>query len=305
MQRAVKDEIEIFIRIEELRGMVTTATGSKFIPDLLFYSLDFQEFGILPVGTPLHPEQQRGDWPIILSNVLSALEWIHSHHNIHRDVRWCNIVYYVDHAVLVDFGESVDMEPNLLCDLSEPDAAETRRRLRRKVYSGGLISCPLRLLGHIRNTYTPQPVDDLHAFVLLGNMLIWPKLWTGINPKDVLDKNSSLTKKLKRFWKEMSTSRFWMPYVAAAVDRHYLTLQRMGGELCLFLGSRGTAPANEEGIGSDWELEGGTDSLATSFDCFANLDVNDEEDEDDEDEEEEDDEGVEEDEADEADEEDE
>lgn len=95
------------------------------------------------------------------------------------------------------------MRPDLLCDASELDPAESRRLLRRQVYAGGLIPCPPRLLGLLHQKYTPMPADDLHAFVLLANMLLWPKLWTGFNPGDVLVRNSSLTKQLKRFWKEM------------------------------------------------------------------------------------------------------
>lgn len=306
MERPVKDEIEIFIRIEELRktglhatGPESRAKGDKFIPDLLFYSLDFQEFGILPVGTPLHPEQRRDDWPSILNNVLSALEWIHSHDIVHRDVRWSNIVHYVDHAVLVDFGESVDMRPDLLGDTSDLDPAESRRLLRRQVYSGGLISCPPRLLGLLDHKYTPRPADDLHAFVLLGNMLVWPKLWTGFNPKDVLDKNSSLTRKLKRFWKEMEVNRVWKPFINAAVGREYATLEKMGAELCLFLGSRGLDPVGEEGGESDWVLESRAGSLGTSNDSFGDLYDDYEEEEDEENEEDEEDEDDEEDEEDE------
>lgn len=281
MERPVKDEIEIFIRIEQLRKTDQDSKGPKFIPDLLFYSLDFQEFGILPVGTPLHPDQPRTDWPDILSNVLSALEWIHSHHIVHRDVRWSNIVHYVDHAVLVDFGESVDMRPDLLGDTNDLDPADSRRLLRRQVYSGGLISCPPRLLGLLHHKYTPRPADDLHAFVLLGNMLVWPKMWTGINPKEVLDKNSPLTKQLKMFWKQMGVHRFWQTYIEAAVDRQYRTLEKMGWELCLFVGSRVMNPVNEEGGESDWVIESRAGSLGTTGSSFQNPfgDCDDEEDE--------------------------
>lgn len=247
LERPVKDEIEILIRLEELKKMEPTAQGPKFLPDLLFYSMDLEEFGMLPVGTPLHPEQQRSDWPTILSNVLSALEWIHSHDIVHRDVRWSNVVHYVDHAVLVDFGEAVDVRPGIFGDPNSEglDPADVRRMRRRQVYGGGLLCCPPRLLGLLHRRYTPLPADDLHALVLMANMLVWPKLWTRLNPRDVLDQESSLTKQLKQFWKAMELNRIWKPYVEAAVSGGYDTLQEMGWELCVFLGSGSIDPVDQ------------------------------------------------------------
>lgn len=253
LERPVKDEIEILARIEELKVLEelknpgTTANGPKFLPDLLFYSLDFQEFGILPVGTPLHPEQQRRDWPTILSNVLDALEWIHANNIVHRDVRWSNVVHFIDHAVLVDFGEAVDVRPGIFGNPNDDhlDPADIHRSRRRQVYGGGLLCCPPRLLGLLHCRYTPQPADDLHAFVLMANMLVWPKLWTRLNPRDVLDRESSLTKQLKQFWTEMEANRIWGRYVEAAVACGYSTLQEMGSELCLFLGSGSADPGDE------------------------------------------------------------
>lgn len=282
-ERPVKDEIEILVRIEELRKAQPNAVGPKFLPDLLFYSLDLQEFGILPVGTPLHPEQQRNDWPCILGNVLSALEWIHSNNIVHRDVRWSNIVHYVDHAVLVDFGEAIELRPDQPENVSDDplDPMETHRQIRRQIYCGGLLCCPPRMLGLLSRKYKPQPADDLHAFVLLANMLLWPKLWTSVNPRDVLDANSVLTKQLKRFWLEMTENRIWKPYVQAAVDKQYSKLEAMGGELCVFLGSRAVVTVDEAGGESDWEFDSGMDSLGMSYDSLDDGDdeTTDEEDE--------------------------
>lgn len=61
----------------------------------------------------------------------------------------------------------------------------------------------------------------------------------------------------------------------------------MGGELCLFLGSRAIDPANEEGTESDWEFEGGAGSMGTSYDSFGDPDDDSDEEEDEEDEEDE------------------
>lgn len=74
IERLVKDEIEILRRSEELGVIDTTAEGPKFLPDPPSTRWTLKSSQILPRRTPLHLEQQRRDWPSLLSNVLSALE---------------------------------------------------------------------------------------------------------------------------------------------------------------------------------------------------------------------------------------
>lgn len=99
-ERPVKCEIQILRRILSLGG-------HRNLPEIVFNSLDYQEFGILPCGAVVKPGDSRFEWRGILKDVLSALEWLHSNNIVHRDVRWDNIVYDIDHAVLIDLGAAI------------------------------------------------------------------------------------------------------------------------------------------------------------------------------------------------------
>lgn len=105
-----------------------------------------------------------------------------------------------------------------------------------KCIAVGLFVAPVILVLSNR-MYTFIPADDLPVLVLMVNMLLWPKPWTRWTPRDELDENSHLTKRLQRLWRQMEANCIWKPYVEAAQTRGYDMLQEMGSELCLFLGS--------------------------------------------------------------------
>lgn len=212
--RHVRSEIEILQLIQQLGG-------HKNLPQLFYYSLDYQEFGIEPLGYPLKPGETFVHWRHVLTDVLSALRWLHSKHIIHRDVRWDNIIWERNRAVLLDLGAAVH------CSQSQPTAYQ---------YNGGYICCPPRLLGHFDDMYFPYAGDDCYAFVLLVNMLCWPERWKDLQTDHIASPYSTVTQKLMDFWADASASSVWGKYVTAAEAVDYNNLEEML-ELCLYFGA--------------------------------------------------------------------
>lgn len=85
-ERPVTPEIEILVQIAELE-QDDAANGDQFLLDLVFYSLDYQEFRILPMGTVLHPEQPWNDLPNVLQTPFFRPEWIHQSDTTHCGAR--------------------------------------------------------------------------------------------------------------------------------------------------------------------------------------------------------------------------
>lgn len=243
-ERPVRDEIEILMQIHKLRQKYQNSTNVKdqshrYLPQLLFHSLDFQELGILPYGSAIDPGNSIFKWSPILKDVLSALEWLHNQRIVHRDVRWDNVIYHEDRAILIDLGAAVfldssndDDDSQWVAQLSEDN--ETEDFSGWQFYSGGLICCPERVIGNFLDPYRPQPSDDCRSFIQMVNTLLWPKFWEGLRSEQVKDKNSRLSVGLVKFWENLRNSRVWGPYVDAADELNYAVLSEIV-ELCVCL----------------------------------------------------------------------
>ncbi|KAA8914156.1 hypothetical protein FN846DRAFT_886140 [Sphaerosporella brunnea] len=151
---AMKSEIEMLLNISDakIRGL----------PQIIFYSPDYMEFGVTPCGQPVDLDRLRSLPSMaqkVLNDILDALLWLHSKDIIHRDVRWDNIVLSrVDQAYLIDFGCAVT------------------RTSKKIYYRGGYICCPPKLIGKLKNyLYIASFEDDYLAYVLLGNALLYPR----------------------------------------------------------------------------------------------------------------------------------
>lgn len=232
-ERPVQDEIETLRQIHKLRETYKTSTraedqGHRYLPQLIFHSLDFQELGILPYGSAIDPGNSIFKWSGILKNVLAALEWLHRHGIVHRDVRWDNVIYHEDRAILIDLGAAVFLDP----DSSEHATDDSTTW---QFYSGGLICCPERVIGNLTDLYTPSLFDDCRSFVQMVNMLLWPKFWEGQRSDQVKDKDSRLARGLVRFWQDLRRSRVWRRYMDAADALDYGVLAEIG-EMCVCLG---------------------------------------------------------------------
>lgn len=215
--RFVKGEIEILRLINDLKG-------HQNLPTILYNCLDMQELAIAPYGEALQPgKSPTADWNAALTDVLNALKWLHDHHIVHRDVRWDNVIWAGNRAVLIDLGASIHLPPSGL------DRSVAR-------YNGGNICCPPRLIGVFNKRYTPIPADDCYAFVLLVSSLLFPERWTDLRSADAAKRNSSVATMLTLFWATMLKSRVWGKYVQAAESADYGRLKEMI-EVCVFYGS--------------------------------------------------------------------
>lgn len=204
--RYVEDEINILRKINDLGG-------HRNLPKILYNCLDMQELAITPFGAPLKPDNiPIADWYPALNDILNALKWLHENHIIHRDVRWDNIIWDGDHAILIDLGASVYL---------------TGPHMSVKSYKGGNICCPPRLIGEFQKEYTPLPADDCHAFVLLVSILLFPNRWTGVHSPDAGTSGSIVATMLDAYWTEMGKSKVWGRYVQAARDADYNRLREM------------------------------------------------------------------------------
>lgn len=213
--RSVRREIKILFRIHE-------AGGHPNLPQMVYHTNNFEELAITPLGYSPKPGDAVMDWRKILDGVLEALKWLHLKQIIHRDVRWDNIIWHEDHAVLIDLGASVHVPT--------PDFMT--------IYDGGNICCPPALIGKFNQAYHPRPADDCYAFFLLVNTLNWPERWKDIRTGDVADPYSDVGTKLTDFWAQVAESRVWGRYVKAAESAQYDVLEELL-DTCVYFGGLG------------------------------------------------------------------
>lgn len=207
--RTVTNEIEILLKISG-KPRDEGLDGWKYLPSFLYHTLDYQEFGMLPRCMPLHASDSHSDWAKVLCDVLDALKWLHSHKIIHRDVRLDNIVWDVDHAVLIDLGTAVDTSCGDTVD-----------------FNGGYVCCPPKILGNLQAVYQPTPADDCLAVVLLVNTILFPSRWEYFQSDKLEMAGSPETRELEKFWASMATSVIWGPFFHAGSAADYDGLKRM------------------------------------------------------------------------------
>lgn len=204
-RRPVADEIKILLAI---RGL----GGPKFLPHLVYHSLDFEEFAMQPLGQSLDLQTlSQARARKILREILGSLKWLHDRQIIHRDVRWDNIVVPLGGgAVLIDFGAAVI------------DDGSTRD------YSGGIVCAPVRVIGDPDHRYKPSPADDCAAWVLLINALLTPTRWAGMRSEQIMFKGTMERERIQGLWKTLEASRVWGPGVIAAKNmRHHEMLDML------------------------------------------------------------------------------
>ncbi|KAA8906867.1 hypothetical protein FN846DRAFT_890009 [Sphaerosporella brunnea] len=247
----LKTEIDILLTIKN-HG------GHPNLPNLAFYSSTYTAFAMTPVGQKIVPRNLNNDQKVaqaVLSDVLSAISWLHEHNIVHRDIRWDNVILNDSRAVLADLGTAVTLPCS---DVN---------------YRGGFICCPPRLLSDVAAPYTPEVADDLHAFLLLVNTLLYPKSVEGFMSVMVTDPDSRESQLLVQFWEDMGAHDFWQPYVRAAEEADHKTLWKLPGAIVMLQkevrspdGSEG-APEGEDGAvfsQTDEDVQAALQSLALS-----------------------------------------
>lgn len=207
--RTVANEIEFLLKIRE-PTRVDKLPGWKYLPTMLYHTLDFHEFAILPRGISIHPSDTRANWAKVTTDVIDALEWLHTNNIVHRDVRLDNIIWDIDHAVLIDLGTAIDISRGNGVD-----------------FNGGYVCCPPKLLGKLDTVYKPAPADDCIAVVLLVNTILFPSRWQTFQSVKLEMPGSPETRDMGKFWLNMEKSAIWGPFFKAAFAPNYDDLKKM------------------------------------------------------------------------------
>lgn len=210
-ERPVTQEITMLRLIDDLNG-------HQNIAQLVFSCNTTDEFGMLPYGVPVKPGSDMMPWPTILVNILDGLQWLHDRDIIHRDLRWDNIIWNTDHAVIIDFGEAIHLS-------AVPQQPQ--------FYAGGFVCVPRALIGRFDAEYVPRAQDDCFAFVQLVLTLLWPERWSALCSANLAVRNSYEAVRVEAFWRKLETTPLWMPYVDAAERRNYKALAGMV-DLCAY-----------------------------------------------------------------------
>lgn len=204
---AVKRASSVGPEIMLLRRFANDDTRPPSIPLLLYQANDLSEFGITPVGIPLVPGAFANNVQAraVIEGIHSALTWLHTHGIVHRDVRCDNVIIdATGRGVLIDFDSACDF-----------------RRGSLRVWNGGYLCCPPRLIREVHNhgwlkTYAPSASDDWHAFVLMVNCLVFPTTFVGFQSKLVGSRNTTEAQRLLALWDALTWSLVWGPFVHAA-----------------------------------------------------------------------------------------
>lgn len=175
------------------------------IPTIV-HNVDDIEYGITPVGTPLHPSMSLNARQTrqILGDVISAVQWLHSRHIVHRDIRCENIVINNTRGVLIDFDCAYHLHWSI-----------------PTVYRGGYICIPPTHLAEVIKRgselpYVPSFADDCFAVVLLAYMLLFPHRFADFRASKITEQGSIEGLEMATFWKELTGSRLWKGYIGLA-----------------------------------------------------------------------------------------
>ncbi|KAF8539564.1 hypothetical protein BDD12DRAFT_923920 [Trichophaea hybrida] len=183
-------------------GLPKLIANAKHLPTILFHNSTFTEYAATSVGHLADPKYLNNHSSLsqqILTDVLTALIYLHENNIIHRDLRWDNIIEYEGHGYLIDLGSADPALP----------------RIEQK-YFGGYICCPARVAGSINTLYKPEKADDYDAYVLLFNTLLFPAWTRGYNSVRLEDSTSDESKRFGSFWRWLKRSVVWGGYMTAA-----------------------------------------------------------------------------------------
>lgn len=217
---AVKRSEEAKSEIALLSSFKTMKNLPRSIPTLVYEAPDLTEFGITPVGIPLVPGTFAfpGQARVLIYDIHAALCWLHLQGIVHRDVRCDNVIIDSEgRGVLIDF-----------------DSACNYRRGSSRIWRGGYVSCPPRLVRDVHRhgwlkLYSPTAADDWHAFVLMVNCLVFPTTFVGFQSHLIGDPQTDEARRFIRLWDSLESSPVWGPFVNAAFRADEETLGKISG----------------------------------------------------------------------------
>lgn len=239
--------LDISREVEILKSLQHASKQPTSIPSII-YSLP-SEFAIEPVGKAFRLEafENTKDLRAALGDVVCALEWVHNHNLVHRDVRADNLVLVRDRvcpdrsirAVLIDFdrstviGKTTTYEGGYICcpeevlhklcshahsgtnpnphHAGDPDTPMSMSFKDEVEGAGDAPHAPLDFI-----TYTPHPKHDFLAFVILLNQLLFPFIFQRYAYHLVEKVDTKEQRKLFDLWRSLKGSRVWGPIVDCA-----------------------------------------------------------------------------------------
>lgn len=190
---------------------IKMCSGASTIARLVHTSPQNDELGVMPVGERVNSLELPEHTAItILTDVLSAIVWLHSKNILHRDIRIDNVVLHDGHARLIDFGAAIELP-------AQPDTP----------YWGGYLCCPQELIGDFNRPYTPAKKHDLLAYVMMAALMAFPHSLKSMSSKHV-SQHTPESYRLIRYWARLRTSCVWRPFVTAAETVQYAGLETIG-----------------------------------------------------------------------------
>lgn len=176
------------------------------IPLLVFDNTDEIEYGITPVGTTLHVGVAASALQMrtILTDVISATNWLHARRVVHRDIRCENIIVVNSRAILIDF-----------------DCAYFLNWSLPTTYRGGKLCVPPAYLKQsqingMTQRYIPSFADDCFAIVLLVYCLLFPARCLDLKTETIGFPGSPDGALLLQFWNDLQLSPLWNDYIVLA-----------------------------------------------------------------------------------------
>ena len=174
------------------------------------------EFGIVPLCMPIVFGQSSAISRNIVAGLLDGLKHLHRLNIVHRDIWPSNLVLdKKGNVIIIDYETAIQT------------GAENVE------YMGGFVCWPKRLLLSNAEHYSPEPVDDLHATILVILHMVFPSQFDRIYAcyaGEIL--RTQETRQLLELWEAIEKSRIWNRFVKAADDLQYETLKDMADVFC-------------------------------------------------------------------------
>ncbi|KAF7294809.1 Serine/threonine protein kinase [Mycena indigotica] len=207
--RVYWNELEMLKKVRQSKSIHIV----EYLPD------NFPTLVMVPFGRSINDNEASSTLKNAVTGVLAGLKHIHKCDVIHRDLRRSNVVLIQrgdkPQPVIIDFGCATDSWSKEI------------------PYEGSALAVPPRLLlMNEDELYDPLFSDDLFAFILFVQTLLFPLAFVGfnvgrVNPNRDKSKFSSETHRLFQLWGDIKSSPTWGNFYAAACKEDYDSLADM------------------------------------------------------------------------------
>ena len=186
------------------------------LPELVWSPPGDMELGIVPLCKPIVFGKSSTISRNIVAGLLDGLKHLHRLDIVHRDIRPSNLVLDKEGNVII-----IDYETAIQAGAKNVE------------YMGGFVCWPKRLLLSNAEHYNPEPVDDLHATILVVLHMVFPSQFDRTyTPYPGGKLRTQEIRQLLELWRAIEDSRIWNQFVKAADDLQYETLKGMADVFC-------------------------------------------------------------------------